>query len=481
MTCHVLHPPDVMLKKYLYIAILLLLAKNAGAQQFIGNIASEYTAIQSMPYNPAWVNNSDDGMEIHALSLSVLAGTNAYYFRKGWILGGANGQAKDAEYTIDERRNIKHMWANIDLLGPMVSFTYKREHHFGIYTRYRQIARGGNLSSSELALLGASSNDSLLFGHAIDISNAGFTNYTFGEIGFSYGKILVRDDYHFLKVGGTLKYLIGFAAASIYANSFTYQRADADSIGTLKGDITALYTYNLNPLIDNDVANDRASWFDRGGRGGLGIDLGVQYQYHPNGNPNEKTQYLFSLAASLTDIGSIGYVADTGSANYEVRSDTISKNAIERLQYEDIGWYFVRQVEDGVLYVNEPYRKFRVGLPAAFRINCDWNVLPKFNVAVNIMLNMKGNNGKVYNPGYVSYFNLTPSYTIKSVRVGLPMTFSGYRTGGLGLVLRAGPFYFGSTSLVSSIIMANNWIRNIDGYFGFTFKLHKEEDSYWYR
>lgn len=470
-----------MSNKYLHILALLFASNVVTAQQFIGSSWGDYTGIQLMPYNPAWVNSSEDGVEFQPFSISELAGTNAYLFNKGWVLSGARGQAiEGADYKRDKKNYIKHVWGNKDVLGPAISFTINRQHHIGIYTRYRQIARGGNLSSGELELIG-DLNNPLLFKQPITVNNAGFTYQAFGEIGFTYGKILRNDDFHFLKAGATIKYIAGFSAASVYTKSYTYERLNDDSIASLKGDLTAVYTYNLDPFIDKDASNDQSAWGDRAGKGSLGLDLGFQYEYHPNGNPNERTQYLFSIAASLTDIGAVRYVADTGSGNYEVLTGKRPVKDIERRADEEVGWYFVRQVKDSVLYVNEDYQKFKVGLPTAFRFNWDWNVVPKFNLAANIMMNLKGNNGTVYNPGYIGYLNITPSYGVKALRVGMPLTFFGKQNVGLGVSLRLGPLYLGSTSLLSSVIMSKQWIRNIDGYIGLTFKLKKEEDYYRYR
>ncbi len=443
---------------------------------------SDYAAIQMVPYNPAWVANSATGPEVNIFGASGLAGNNAYYFDKGWVLSGYSGQAYEgSDYVRDRKKNIKHIWANMDVLGPAISFTHKHEHHIGVYSRYRQIVRGGGIASGEMAIIG-DQNNPLYYEQPLKINNAGFTVHAFGELGFTYGRTLVRDDYNFVKVGATVKYLAGFAAASIYTNSITYERKNADSLAQLTGDLTAAYTYNLNPFVDVDASNDMNAWFDRAGRGGLGLDIGIQYQYHPDGDyADQHTDYLFSIAASLTDLGSVKYIADSGSANYRAVTSPRDINFINKQPNEDVAMYFIRQVRDSALSVTESFQTFKVALPTAFRLNVDWNVMPRLNMAVNLMLNMKGNNGTIYNPGYVSYVNLTPSYGVKNLRIGLPLTFIGRQTVAAGVLFRLGPVYAGSNSLISSVIMAKDQIRNFDAFVGLSFKLPKAEDYYWYR
>src|SRR5690606_41776725 len=114
--------------------ILLFCTKDAYSQQFIGLSANDYSSIQQMPYNPAWVNSSANGTEIHFFSLSLLAGNNALHY--------STGSGNVEKETVE---NKKHLWQNVDILGPAVSFQVREKHRFGVYTRFRQILRAGNL------------------------------------------------------------------------------------------------------------------------------------------------------------------------------------------------------------------------------------------------------------------------------------------------------------------------------------------------
>ncbi|MCB0696973.1 MAG: hypothetical protein KDC07_06395, partial [Chitinophagaceae bacterium] len=229
------------------------------------------------------------------------------------------------------------MWANIEINGPAVSFKYKDIHHFGVFTRARQIYRAGNISDVNFDVLGNSSKK-IPNGDPITFTNAGFTTHTFAEIGFSYGRIMVNDYYHVLRGGVSVKYLMGFVAGSIYAPDLQYT-ANYDSVRSVKGDVNVNYTYNIGPYIDPNAQNDLTSWFERAGRWGLGLDIGGQYEYHPNGTPNEPTPYMFSVAASLTDIGGIGYVADKGSGSYGLAMSNVDTGILIKRDYEAMSEY----------------------------------------------------------------------------------------------------------------------------------------------
>lgn len=464
-------------EKLLLTITVLAFTLNGHAQQFIGLNTTQYSAVQQIPYNPAWVNNSRNGLEISIFSANALAGTNAYEFKKSFIYNGFNGKAiENKDYYRDPQKYLKHMWANIDITGPAISFTYKKEHHIGVYTRMRQIYRGGHISSSSLALLGQQT-PGYFQDHPAKFSKAGFSTQTFAEVGITYGKVFRDDYYNILKGGITLKYVSGFVAGSVYTESLEFIQKNDDTIGAIKGDLTALYTHNIGPYIDNNAQNDFSSWFNKAGRWGFGLDIGVQYEYHPNGTPNEPTPYLFSIAASLTDIGGIGYVADTGSGSYDLHITNVDTSQVRKWDFEGLNWYMVRMAQDTILNGGEKAQKFRMGLPTAFRLNADYNVSSKMNIAVNMLLNLRGNGRNVYRPAYVSYFNMTPSYGTNKFKIGVPFTVLGYQTLAIGANAQIGPFYIGSTSLFTTLIA--NRIRNIDAYIGLAFKFRKNEMHYY--
>lgn len=454
-------------------ALLITSSATGLSQQFVGLNTTAYSAIHHMPTNPAWVNSAADGMEIMPFSVNGMAGTNAYYFYKKFIFNGFAGQAVEGQdYLRDPQPYQKHMWANLEINGPAVSFTYKKEHHIGAFTRVRQLHRAGNITSGEFRLLGQSTPETY-FDNAVPFTEAGYSTHTFAEVGITYGRILRNDYYNIWKGGVSVKYLMGFVAGSVYTNELTYtQRRDSVAI---KGDINLLYTHNVGPFIDNNAQNDLTSWFQRAGRSGLGLDIGVQYEYHPDGNPNIASPYLFSIAASITDLGGIGYIADTGSGSYDLDIYTDTARLVKH-PYEGMNEYMMKLERDTLVSGSDQVAKFRMGLPTAFRLNADYNAGNKINFALNMLLNLRGNGGDRYRPAYVNYINVTPSYGGKNIQVGLPFTVIGYQTFAIGAILRFGPFYVGSTSALTTIMSRK--IKYMDGYAGLVWKFRKEQRRY---
>lgn len=465
--------------RYLIPALALAsLASPARAQQFVGLQSSQLPLVYQVSTNPAFVNEAkDDGLQIHLFSGNALFGTNAYRYDKE-SGAGISGLKEGSDYTKDGRRKNKHLWANAEILGPGVSFSIQKKHNFGVYTRMRQIVRGGNVPYEAFHAIG--DFDTSIAGKTINFSNSGFTVYSFGEIGFSYGRVLIDDLYRKLSFGVTVKYLAGMAAGSIFTKKTEAVINGPDSIQRLQGDLSVMYTNNINNYVDNDPGNDLSSWFDRAGKGSFGLDIGVSYEYRPDGDPNKQERpYLYRISASITDIGGIGYKADTGSSQYEI---DISKKAdwqYKRLEYESYTSYLLRMSNLGILKRNtNETESFRVGLPTAFRLNGDYRFTPAFYMSCNILLNLKGSSGEIYKPAYVSYFNVTPRYERRHFMVAMPFTYIGYQTMTLGAIFRAGPLYLGSSSIISSLL--GKELKNADGYAGVAFRLKRKNSNSYY-
>lgn len=461
--------------KKVYITLILLISQiPIFAQQFVGLNTTQQSTISHLPTNPSWVAHAKDGDEVLPFAFSAMAGNNAFGFSKGFIMKGFDGAAVEGvNYFRTYNKRNKNLWANIDIVGPSVMFNYKKEHNFGIFTRMRQVYRAGGISDKNFHLFGTQ----LLqadYNQEYTFNRAGFTTHSFAEVGLSYGKELWNDYYHIIKAGVSVKYLMGFVAGSIQAKDLNYYPLNADTVANITGDINTVYTFNAGPYVDANAQNDLTSWYERAGRGGLGLDIGIQYEFHPDGNPNIKSPYLFRIAASLTDIGSIKYIADTGSGTYSVNVTNIDTSILNHRSSETYIDYLLRLDADTSINIdNNTVETFRVGLPTALRVNTDYNMGNKIHVNVNLLLNLRGNSKLIYKPSYLSYLNFTPMYTTKAFSAGLPITIAPSQGMTIGAILQFGPLYIGSSSILSSLY--NKRLYNIDIYTGVAYKFKSKK------
>lgn len=448
------------------------------AQQFNGLYGSNFATVNLVPYNPASAVKSYKGLEVNLVSGSFMAGTNAYSFSKDYFSNGTHaGAIENEDYSKNYRNHKKYLWGNMDLLGPAVSFNLKNNVQMAVYTRVRQVTRGGNVDYSAFRLLGQV-DTFVHYPDTVHFENAGFSSHAFGEFAVSFAKQIGTDPVHVTSIGVTLKYVKGIAAASIFTSSTDLVKHTGDSTNLYKGDLSAFYSKGAVAYVDNDPNNDLDLLSSGLGKGGLGFDLGFQYEYHPDAWEGHPAPYTFKFAASITDIGSIAYSADTGSGIYDIAIKDKADWQFARSSGEDFASYFGRLNRDTILTKKDTSKVFRVGLPTAFRLYVDWNITSNFWLGASLLLNMRGDNGNIYRPAYVNSLNLTPRWEKGKFAVGIPFSFWGYQTASVGVTLRAGPLFVGSTSIFS--VLASKEIRNLDAYAGLSFKLPQKERGYTY-
>ena len=68
------------------------------------------------------------------------------------------------------------------------------------------------------------------------------------EYGFNYSQVAIDKGEHFLKVGGSIKYLAGLTAAYFYTNNFNYNIKNTDTSFVLQGDFNYGYSNNLDKI-----------------------------------------------------------------------------------------------------------------------------------------------------------------------------------------------------------------------------------------
>lgn len=452
---------------------MISVANQASAQQLIGLTTNNYVAVNQLQLNPAYVNNARFAPEFNLFTVSALAGNNMYSVSGQWLLSGAKTDATlGKEYMELGTSKNKKAWVNLDITGPAFSFTYKKQYQFGLYTRFRTIANAGNIPTKATNVYTSDSTSTENWHHSLEFSKIGASAHAFGEVGITIGKMLHEDDMYKVSGGITIKYLIGYAAIDLYSKKLAYSRS-GDSIFNASGDIAAMYTFNATPNGTGDLSQ-------RAGKGGLGFDIGVQYHYFPNGDPNKEIPYKLSIAASITDIGSVGYVADAGSGKYEFNSGKSYVHDYEMLSSDNNEpyYYLSRLTTQKILYKNDKIEKFRIGLPTAFRLNADYNVGGGLYLSANTLINLRGNSSTVYRPQYISYLNVTPRMEIyKSIKVGLPFSLLRYRDLTMGTILYLGPLYVGSTTVLTSILMSKQF-KDIDIYAGMGIRFIKHERVY---
>ncbi len=451
----------------LFSSLFFAITGKAYAQSFQG-LQHDKNVISEVFNNPA-LAQTDDAYQVNIGGISILADNNAYAVVKSDLFNGATPQGGKNYFKLpgDFPRAI---WINADMLGPSVAFKVKKKYSFAITTRARYMMNVDNFSNSLFQLIDNKVSDT---GYIYKINNLSFTTQLFAEVNFIYSGYLYQSEDFNVSAGLGFKVLTGIAAVGIGMPNGQF-RLDADNTPhDFKGSsVNVAFTPYANTWLSNGQPTSALS--NATANRGYGLDLGVVYNYTPQtGVHVNHDGYVFRLAVSITDIGSINYSASSTTGSYKSKSDTFNYNNINKDPIRTYGQSIEQFLTDSVITQTGAKTKFKMGLPTALRINADAKVGDnghfKSYLNFNLLLNLRKPSADNFSTHYVSTCNITPRFLWKSYGVGVPFSFNANKQGFLGVVLYAGPFYIGSSSIANFLILKN--MNAVDGFLGFSFRL----------
>lgn len=473
--------------------ILIFYSNNLFAQQWLGISGSNYAGTNAVYNNPANLSDSRYKLYINLVANDIFisnnyVGWNAPYSILQLLTNTAAQEYRNTKnvivfkniyYDINENSDAYH--ANIldDLRGPSFLYTLNNKSAIGLLTRIRTAINfsGASLGLANLIRLGT---DTLLVKNQnFKIAESTLNVNSYAELGLSYSRVLQDDDEDFVKVGITIKRVVGIYNAHVNIEEADYSifNDPTDSkkqivrINHLKANygntLEGAYT-NANASLDWGFGNQSAG-------SGWGVDLGIVYEYRPETRKfsyrekgvrkwdQSKNKYEYKIGVSLLDIGGIGY----NNANY-VRNWDVDINNIE---FNSTDVSKVKGSDDAFNRINQKIgsndansvNNFTAGLPTALQINLDYHVRNNFYVNSLWVQGLRGSTS--IGMKMPSSLSVTPRWEGKWVEVAMPFAvLDNYSVLTFGLAGRFGPVFFGTDNLGSFLNISRP--RGTDLYFG---------------
>ncbi len=471
-----------IMKKILLLTFVfcVIIFKSSFSQDWIGYSSSNYAGINAILFNPAEIVDSRYSYDMSLAGVYLGFDNNYIGIHKGGFF--LNKMIKDTfnydylknKYNIDSwdkgnRTKVARLTIQQDALGPSVLIPINPKNAFAISTRFRNYANIDNVAP-ELAKNGIEGlADPEVLKQTFQSDNFRFSAMSWREFNFSYAMVIpisADNKTHFLKAGLTLKYLQSYFSAYMYGKNIKYNFTNSDTISLFDCSVSYGHTSNIEIApITFYSAGIQAS--------GLGLDLGVVYEYRPNymdgylkqgdGSYKERmdiNKYKIKAGFSITDLGGIKFNKDPDS--YDFTANVINWN-IYPLTVNHI------QEFDDTLNNRWPtvdpsnQTTYKMGLPLDMKIYADYNFKHNifFNVGMNLSPSMKNKLSKLHNTtgGW-----LIPRYENKWFGVGIPLSFTTMGHFDAGLFTYLGPIYIGSPDLIRNAVGAD--VHSVKIYFG---------------
>ena len=478
--------------------LLFFLGLQVNAQNYLGVMTSNYGGVMSTDLQPASFVDGRFLFDLNLGSVNVNAYQNFVSFNTsgmpgGWLKSFKNDEAYNSwalpDSTFMDRHIVKRytdnsnakMGANINLQMDLFNFAFhiNSKIAIGLKAKARSISNIGNVDQSFAILIEQGLDYPSLWNQKIDEQFLNVNHLTWAEVGFNYGQVVLDQEEHFLKLGGTIKYLKGYSAAYFQTSNLQFNLKNNDTTQLITGNFNYGYSDNLPDLIENGLDNKFNSNF------GVGLDLGFVYEWRPkykdfkydmDGETNlwmkNKNKYKAKVGISLIDLGSMRFKKGGLSRNFSVNIsspfDLQSFSTASSLSDFD-------QIIDSLInessaagntnWTSEQSSNstFVMRTPTALSLQLDYQLGKYFYVNVSGVMNviLKKKDTKVIVPNQLS---ITPSFDWSWFGLFLPISmneYSGFKT---GLASRLGPLSLGVTDFRALFSVGK--VRGTEFYIG---------------
>ncbi len=424
------------------------------AQNFLPFVSDNYAGASGMFYQPASIVDSRYKFDMELFGFSSRVDNNWVGVDKDLLfnlkfLSEEGLKTKDfTQIVSDDDKNVL-----IDMEFKSLNFmlSLNEKNSIGFSTRGRLMMNFNNMPKTAADLTFNLNNITNLYNQNLDFNDVSQVAASWVETGLTYSRVILDGGKsHFLKGGFTGKYLMGMGSLYLYEKEINYTYLNADTAANAYADIKFGLTSGLDELMNFKVASEPS----------FGFDVGFVYEWRPRYKEykynmdgeydlwrRDQNKYKLRVGVSLIDVGSMKFKKQYNSNDFIINVDTLNFNNISFSDLTFLGDSVLKYFSfspDGSEYYN-------LVLPTTLNINLDYNIWKKFylNTSARIAFNQ---GTKVYSKlRYFSSYSITPRWESKMYGASIPISINQYGIFNMGLGLRLGPVWIGSSDLAGLI------------------------------
>jgi hypothetical protein len=449
--------------KLIRLIAAIILPLTANTQDYLGYGNSFYAGIVGACYNPASLADNVYCVDILLCGMGINIANNYVGVKRKDIGPDFN----TSNLYLREYKSKKTFFLRNEILLPAFMISNAR-YGWGIDLKLRTYMNIDGVDRPLAHALATDFRDPGLFLQMQNTKHIGITQMSWFEIGGTYARTVYSGNQQFVAMGARPKLLFGLSSAYIFMNGGEYQFVNDDYISLRDVQVDFAHSDNFS-FAENYQPTYHARF-----NPGIGIDLGIIYEYRPDGiqpDPDEhedpwpgfrdRAVYKYRIGAAITDLGAIRFRSGQFSDSYNASSTA---------------WEIRGQVFDSTspptLYQNfremKPGRKtgdlFFMRTPLAFHADFDYRVTE--NIFINAKsfsaLYSRNNNGKKVHE--LTRLSITPRWESQWFGIWAPVSFSRMGLLSFGLGVRVGPIIIGTDDL-PNLFMRNKKFYSQDIYF----------------
>ena len=394
------------MRKLLVILFILCIPVVGFTQEWLGASIDNYTPANAMLLNPSAIVDQKPWLDIHLVGAGVHATNNFVYLNNSTLLNFSSY----GNPAINFERNNGWGQVNTQVLGPSASLSIGKQ-AIGLHVSIR-----GSASISKVPIKYAdylinegSDEDSTV----LAVNNTRIKTLAWGEIGFTYGRILYQFDKHLITGAITVNRLFGVQSAALFID-----------------DGEMLIQNNVGELLDGSGKYAYTNPAFRAGGGWSGsigatykrmLDDVTNYIPHGRGVSCHTLPYKWKVSASMVDLGGI-----------RMKRGSLYK----RFDSDEEADAYLNSISNGLDMSSVPKDgdRYTAWLPMGFNAQFDYNF--ENGIFLNGLFTQRLSFPSSYGPDRSNLIAFTPRYEKRWIMLALPMSLENYQDPHLGLALR---------------------------------------------
>jgi outer membrane protein OmpA-like peptidoglycan-associated protein len=446
------------MRKLLYLPfILLIITLQLKAQEFLPFASSNYAGITGVHLQPASIADSRYSFDMAIASSSASVSNNfyaidPYVFWHPSVWQDFDFQGPYVSRNTDGTEKMGIASIKQDLFSFMISLSDKDAIAFT--PSVRTITNVNNMTEDLAILIDKLNQEPDLWGLKLKDENVNAQMNSWVEYGFTYARVILDKQKHFLKAGATLKITQGMGSAYMFMKDLNYEVTNQDTI--------SLYNTYTNYGTSDNLNEDFSYQFNA--NPSLSFDFGVVYEYRPewmkytydmDGETNlwrrDKDKYLLRLGFTVSDLGGVRYHRNPQSIDFNADVRNMNINDLGISSIDDFNNFI-----DSTFTTYDISDKYTMNLPVCLSLQADVRVAEGLYVNFTPYLALNNGNNNVDKVHYLSAFNLVPRYDLKWFGVSLPVQYNAYKQWAVGLGLRLGPIWVGWNDFFTMMVSSKN-------------------------
>jgi outer membrane protein OmpA-like peptidoglycan-associated protein len=455
------------MRKVVVLALFFLAITPLFGQYLPGYLSSNYAGISRVDLQPASIADNRFKLDVLIVGANLSFYNNYVGLKRNTIpfyvkeAGAENSVFSSSAFPgsylfVRNNDRDKSIFGNFEFSLPSFMYTINDKHAIGFTWRVRSLFNVDGLSSELADLVYNELELEDLWNLRLTNKNLSIQSMTWAEYGIVYGRVLMDEDPHFVKVGGRVKLLQGIQAGYMFLDAFDYSFANSDTLSVFKTNVHYGHSDNFDPSAPS-------SGYRFESKPSIGLDLGIEYEYRPNAKKyqydmdgehdvwrKDKNKYKWKLGASVTDLGAIKYNKSKGSRDFLAEINGWNIEPIDPSNIND----FDDTLASRFQALPNDERSFVMQLPTAISLQVDYHVWNDFylNVTPFWAFQRTNNKNRVH---YISTYSFTPRYDGKWFGAFVPMSYNAYGNSAVGLSFRVGPVILGTTNLLPYFAKVN--------------------------